>query len=81
MPYVSIEDLPPGVRGHLPEAAQELFLRAFNGAWRTYSDRSPEVREELAHRTAWSVVKRRYRKLGDVWVPLSTRAGPWRFRG
>jgi len=71
MPYASIEDLPDGIRHHLPEAAQELFRRVFNAAWRTYGDRHPREREELAHRVAWSVVKRRYRKLGDRWVPAA----------
>ena len=33
MPYREIEDLPDGVRRHLPAHAQEIFLAAFNHAW------------------------------------------------
>jgi cation transport regulator len=58
------DDLPPGVRNHLPEHAQEIFLAAFNNAWDEYGGD-----EERAFRVAWSAVKRQYRKRGDFWVP------------
>ena len=70
MPYVDIVDLPPPVRHALPTHAQEIFLAAFNAAWRTYADRAPHEREEIAHRVAWSAVKRRYRKVQGVWQPI-----------
>ena len=67
MPYVANADLPQALRAHLPETAQTLFRKAFNGAWSTYEER-PD-REELAHRVGWSAVKRRYEKVDDRWVP------------
>lgn len=67
MPYETIEDLPPAVRG-LPRHAQEIFRSAFNAAWQSYADRGPGEQEEVAFRVAWAAVKKRYRKLGDRWV-------------
>jgi cation transport regulator len=73
MPYASNEDLPPSVREHLPEAAQTIYRRAFNNAWRTY--RLYPAREEVAHRVAWAAVKRRYRKVAGEWVETSAIPG------
>ena len=36
MPYLTTDDLPHSIRGHLPLHAQEIFLAAFNNAWREY---------------------------------------------
>jgi cation transport regulator len=72
VPYTTTADLPPGVR-HLPPHAQEIFLSAFNNAWRTYSDRDPREQEEIAFRVAWAAVKKQYRKRGDCWVRLGER--------
>jgi cation transport regulator len=69
MPYPSNDDLPTSVRRHLPEHAQDIFREAFNHAWRTYGEREPDRREEIAHRVAWAAVKKRYRKVGDDWLP------------
>jgi cation transport regulator len=69
MPYAANEDLPPAIRRHLPPHAQDIFRAAFNSAWETYGAREPWRREEIAHRIAWSAVKRRYRKVGSEWVP------------
>jgi cation transport regulator len=69
VPYVSVEDLPPAVQAHLPLHAQEIYLGAFNSAWKQYADRSPAQREEIAHRVAWAGVKRRYQKSGNQWIP------------
>ena len=66
MPYASILDLPPGVRGHLPPHAQEIYVGAFNAAWDSHAD-DPD-REAIAHRIAWAAVKRGFRKAGQVWV-------------
>jgi cation transport regulator len=68
MPYVTIADLPLSVQRHLPEHAQDIYLQAFNHAWESYA--ANPNREEIAHRVAWSAVKRRYRKAGDRWVAL-----------
>lgn len=66
MPYESITDLPDAVRRHLPPAAQHIYLEVFNSAWDQYADRADG--EAIAHRVAWSAVKRRYMKRGDQWV-------------
>ncbi len=72
MPYPANADLPPGVRHHLPEAAQDIYREAFNHAWIGYADRPR--REEIAHRVAWAAVKKRYAKAGDMWVPRGVSA-------
>ena len=66
MPYAANEELPPSVRAHLPPHAQAIYREAFNHAWIEYAHRSN--REAIAHRVAWAAVKRRYRKVGGVWV-------------
>jgi cation transport regulator len=69
MPYITNDDLPPSIRHHLPEHAQDIFREAFNHAWASYGARDPGRVEEIPHRVAWAAVKKRYRKVGDVWVP------------
>ena len=66
MPYASNEDLPPAIRRHLPEHAQDIFRAAFNHAFDSH--RGDPRQEEIAHRIAWSAVKRVYVKDGDHWV-------------
>jgi len=44
-----------------------IYRAAFNHAWRTYQ--SDARREQIAHRVAWSAVKKLYSKAGDTWVP------------
>ena len=75
MPYASNAELPPSVRHHLPTEAQSIYREAFNHAWRTYA--SNVRREEIAHRVAWSAVKRRFHKeqSGD-WVEAGARGSP-----
>lgn len=69
MPYRHTSDLPPAVRDHLPEHAQEIFLAAFNNA---YDDHRGDPRqEEAAFRIAWAAVKRSYEKDGERWVKRS----------
>lgn len=70
MPYAHNVDLPASVRAHLPEEAQDIYREAFNHAWKQYAKREPERIEEIAHRVAWSAVKRRYRKSDSDWVPI-----------
>jgi cation transport regulator len=69
MPYPSVSDLPAAVRDHVPLHAQEIYREAFNSAWDEYADRDDrrgaESREEVAHKVAWSAVKKKYRKGED----------------
>lgn len=58
MPYPHNEDLPPAVRNHLPDHAQDIFREAFNHAWREYA--ADPRREEIAFRVAWAAVKKVY---------------------
>ncbi|MGY6250725.1 ChaB family protein [Bosea thiooxidans] len=67
MPYASNDDLPPSVRGHLPQHAQDIYRAAFNHAFAAHA--ADVAREEIAHRIAWAAVKRSYDKDGDRWVP------------
>lgn len=70
MPYRRNLDLPPSVRNHLPEHAQDIFRAAFNHAYAEYMDDPRQ--EEIAHRVAWSAVKRIYEKSGAQWVPKAS---------
>ena len=65
MPYPTNQELPPAVRNHLPEHAQDIYRQAFNHAWDEYAE-EPR-REEAAHRVAWAAVKRGYVKRGADW--------------
>lgn len=71
MPYKTISDLPDSVKDHLPKHAQEIYLAAFNNAWKEYQD--PEKRyedtsrEQTAHKVAWAAVKNKYAKKSDKW--------------
>jgi cation transport regulator len=67
MPYRTNADLPDRVRAHLPHHAQDIYRESFNHAWDTYRDDPRQ--EEIAHRVAWSAVKKSYRKSGESWVP------------
>jgi cation transport regulator len=53
MPYTSVSDLPKGVKDNLPAHAQDIYLAAFNNAYREY-----EGDEDRARRVAWSAVKK-----------------------
>jgi cation transport regulator len=57
----------------LPKHAQEIFKSAHESALREYQDpdkrrNSSEGPEEVAHKVAWSAVKKEYEKQGDKWV-------------
>ncbi|HWK95005.1 MAG TPA: ChaB family protein [Pseudolabrys sp.] len=66
MPYRTNHDLPPSVRSHLPDHAQDIYREAFNNAFRAHAG---EVdRERRAHMIAWAAVKTSYVKDGDRWV-------------
>jgi len=66
MPYNQVSDLPASVKDHLPEHAQEIFMRAFNSAWQEYKDSDKRMgsasQEETAFRIAWAAVKKTYSK-------------------
>lgn len=66
MPYPHNEDLPTGVRQHLPEHAQDIFREAFNHAWQEYAGEAR--REEIAFRVAWAAVKKVYVRSERGWV-------------
>ncbi|WP_461320942.1 ChaB family protein [Bradyrhizobium diazoefficiens] len=47
-------------------------VEAFN---HSFASHVGDIRqEEIAHRTAWSAVKRSYMKLADRWVPKSAHS-------
>lgn len=58
----------------LPKHAQQIFKKAHASAIKEYKD--PDKRrggkkqsaEEVAHKVAWSAVKKEYKKKGDEWV-------------
>lgn len=72
MPYSENSELPDNVKDNLPSHAQEIYRKAFNSAWNEYKDpddrRGNDSREEVAHKVAWSAVKKEYHKDGDRWV-------------
>ena len=47
MPYPTNADLPPSVRSHLPEHAQEIYREAFNHAFAAHAGEARQ--EEAAH--------------------------------
>ncbi len=67
MPYRINSDLPPSVRNHLPDHAQDIYREAFNHAFAAHAG-EPD-RERRAHMIAWAAVKRGYVKAGAIWVP------------
>lgn len=67
MPYRANSDLPPSVRNHLPDHAQDIYREAFNHAFAAHAGEGD--REKRAHMIAWGAVKRSYVKAGDIWVP------------
>ena len=71
MPYSHNLELPPSVRTHLPDHAQDIYREAFNHAWRSYDGDEP-----IAHRVAWAAVKRRYVKTRTGWVARASVSSP-----
>ena len=65
MPYRVNSDLPPSVRNHLPDHAQDIYREAFNHAFAAHAGLD---REKRAHMIAWAAVKRSYVKAGGIWV-------------
>jgi len=58
----------------LPSHAQEIYKKAHKNAIKQYKSPSKrrggarQSREQVAHKVAWSAVKREYEKEGDRWV-------------
>lgn len=74
MPYKNVSELPESVRHVLPKHGQDIYKEAFNSAYDQYKDpaerRDDADREEVAHRVAWSAVKKSYEKGDDgAWHP------------
>ena len=67
MPYRVNSDLPPRVRSHLPEHAQDIYRQAFNHAYAAHA--GDREREKRAHMIAWAAVKRSYVKSDNEWIP------------
>lgn len=69
MPYSSTKELPESVKNALPSHAQDIYKEAFNSAYEEYKNpndrRGKEDREEVAHKVAWGVVKKKYEKNED----------------
>src|SRR5215213_7758824 len=59
----------------LPSHAQKIYTKAHKNALKQYA--SPlrrrggkrQSKEQVAHKVAWSAVKKEYKKKGDKWVP------------
>ena len=68
MPYTTKN--PPDRIKELPKEAINIWVNAFNSAYDQY-----KKDEELANRTAWSVVKKKYKKEGDKWVKMKSSEG------
>ena len=65
MPYKNNEGLPDGVKDSLPDAAQNIFRRAYNAVEKS----NPKYTDERKARIAWQAVKGAgWKKKGDNWV-------------
>jgi cation transport regulator len=58
----------------LPSHAQKIYTKAHKNALKQYSRPSKrrggkrQSKEQVAHKVAWSAVKKEYKKKGDKWV-------------
>jgi cation transport regulator len=59
----------------LPSHAQKIYSKAHKNALKQYASPSKrrggkrQSKEQVAHKVAWSAVKKEYKKKGDKWVP------------
>ena len=59
----------------LPSHAQKIYSKAHKNALKQYQSPSKrrggkrQSKEQVAHKVAWSAVKKEYKKKGDRWVP------------
>lgn len=69
MPYNTTTELPDSVKNVLPKHAQDIYKEAFNSAYDEYKTstkrRGNEDRETVAHKVAWSAVKKAGYSKGD----------------
>jgi len=65
VPYTK-QNIPEAAKG-LPSLAQDVFIGAFNAAWKEY-----DGDESRSMATAWSAVKKKYKKEGDSWIPINS---------
>ena len=70
MRYETIEDLPFVCRINLPEAAQLVYLEAWNATLERHGDC------DLARRRAWAEVRKRFARVTDAsrWIPREAAA-------
>ena len=61
MPYKS----PPAKIKKLPKHAQDIWVSAFNSAWKQYNGD-----EEKCNKVAWNAVKQKYHKVGEKWSKM-----------
>lgn len=59
--------------GDLPEHGRHIFKKTHESALKRYRDPSKrrsksDKPEEVAHKVAWSAVKKKYKKSGNKWV-------------
>ncbi len=60
----------------LPSHAQKIYSKAHKNALKQYETPSKrrggkrQSKEQIAHKVAWSAVKKEYKKRGDKWVPI-----------
>jgi cation transport regulator len=58
----------------LPSRAQKIYTKAHKNALKQYASPSKrrggksQDKEQVAHKVAWSAVKKEYKKKGDKWV-------------
>ncbi len=59
----------------LPSHAQKIYSKAHKNALKQYENPSKrrggkrQSKEQVAHKVAWSAVKKEYKKKGDKWMP------------
>jgi cation transport regulator len=59
----------------LPSHAQKIYTKAHKNALKQYASTSKrrggkgQSKEQVAHKVAWSAIKKEYKKKGDKWVP------------
>ena len=59
----------------LPSHAQHIYTKTHKNALKQYHSPSKrrggkrQSKEQIAHKVAWSAVKKEYKKKGDKWVP------------
>ena len=58
----------------LPQAAKQLWIDTFNGAFENSCEGSEAEKDECAAKIAWSRVRKEYRKVNDKWVARKSEA-------